>query len=69
MRALYAFEGMDLPVDVEARMQAALDRHNSAREAAGEHRYTLEDYGLSLAGLDRAFGDYVERYQLDLERN
>lgn len=69
VRALYAFEGMALSPQVEARMQGELDRHNSAREAAGEHRYTLEDYGLSLEGLDRAFGDYVERYQIDLERN
>lgn len=65
---LYAFEGMDLIPQVETQMRAALDRHNAAREVAGAHRYALEDYGLTLAGLDRAFGDYVERYDVELER-
>lgn len=69
IRALYAFEGMDLPPEAEAQMHAAFDRHNSAREVAGAHNYALEDYGLTLAGLDRAFGDYVDRYGIDLERN
>jgi hypothetical protein len=68
IRQLYAFEGMDLLPEVEAKMQATLDRHNADRSAAGEHRYTLEDYGLSEAGLDAMFGDYVSRYGIELER-
>lgn len=69
VRALYAFEGMELRPEVEAKMQAALDRHNADRDAAGAHRYVLEDYGLTEQGLDAAFGDYVERYGIELERN
>ncbi len=68
IRQLYAFEEMELLPEVEAKMQAALDRHNADRDAAGAHRYTLEDYGLSEAGLDKAFGDYVSRYGIELER-
>lgn len=69
VRALYRFEGMTLTPAVEAKMQAALDRQKAEREVAGVHRYRLEDYGLSLDGLDRAFGDYVERYGIERERD
>lgn len=68
VRQIYAFIGMELTAPVEAQMQAALDRHNANRTEAGEHRYTLEEYGLSEAGLDRMFGDYIDRYQIELER-
>lgn len=67
--ALYAFEGMTLTPGVETKMQAALDRQKAEREIAGAHRYRLEDYGLSLDGLDHAFGDYVERYDIERERD
>ena len=50
-------------------MQAALDRHNIDRADAGAHNYRLEDYGLTAAGLDRAFGDYADRYGIELERD
>lgn len=69
VRRLYAFEEMELQPEVEAKMQAALDRHNAQRHVAGEHRYNLEDYGLSEAGLDKMFGDYVTRYRIEPERN
>ena len=69
IRALYAFEGMLLTPDVERAMQAALDRHNIDRADAGAHNYRLEDYGLTAAGLDRAFGDYADRYGIELERD
>lgn len=69
VRALYAFEGLELASDVEAKMQAALDRQQAEREVSGAHRYRLEDYGLDAAGVRRAFGDYVERYDIELERD
>ena len=68
VRKLYEFEEMELLPEVEAKMQAALYRHNADRDAAGAHRYHLEDYGLSEAGLDAMFGDYVGRYGIELER-
>ena len=68
VRKLYAFEGLELLPEVEAKMQAALDQHNAARDAAGAHRYSLEEYGLDVAGLDRMFGDYVSRYGIEMER-
>jgi len=69
IRALYTFEGLTLSPAVEQAMQAAIARHDRARAAAGAHRYRLEDYGLTTEGLDRAFGDYVERFGIELERS
>ena len=67
IRALYAFEGMALAGDVEARMQAALYRQAAERKSAGVHHYRLEEYGLDAKGIGRAFGDYIERYQIEQE--
>lgn len=69
IRKLYHFEEMELTPEVAAKMQNELDRHNFARNAAGSHRYRLEDYGLDETGLDRMFGDYVSRYGIHLERS
>lgn len=69
IRALYAFEGLTLSPGVEHKMQAAVDRHEADRTAAGSHSYRLEDYGLTVADVDRAFGDYAERFGVELERN
>jgi hypothetical protein len=68
IRALYEFEGLALTGEVERAMQTALDRHNADRIVAGEHRYRLEDFGLTIPQLDRMFGDYVECYAIELER-
>lgn len=69
IRELYAFEGLSLEPAVERAMQGAIERHDADRKAAGDHRYRLEDYGLTLGGVDRAFGDYAERYGIELERD
>lgn len=69
IRALYAFEGMTLAANVEQDMLAAISRQNAEREVAGAHRYRLEDYGLSVDGLDQAFGDYAQRFGVELERD
>lgn len=68
VRTLYEFEGLELTGEVERAMQSALDRHNADRIVAGEHRYRLEDFGLTIGQLDRMFCDYVERYAIELER-
>lgn len=68
IRKLYEFEELELTEEVARAMQAALDRNKAERRIAGEHRYRLEDYGLTVGQLDGMFGDYVERYAIEQER-
>ncbi|WP_380875938.1 sulfotransferase family protein [Sphingomonas sp. DBB INV C78] len=66
---LYAFIERDLPPDIAHRMERALIEHEAVRNTHGAHRYRLEDYGLSRAALEPMFADYVERYQIERERD
>ncbi|MCB9662881.1 MAG: sulfotransferase [Alphaproteobacteria bacterium] len=59
---IYAFAGLALPDDVQARIAAA--REAGSRHAPGRHRYALEDFGLSAGEVDEAFADYVARFDL-----
>jgi len=68
IRELYRFEGLELSEQVDREMREELARHDRARSQAGAHRYRLDDYGLDVAMVDRMFGDYVERFQVELER-
>jgi len=68
IRALYAFEGLELTDPVAQAMAAATTAHDAARGHAGAHRYDLADYGLTEAMVDRQFGDYVARFGIALER-
>jgi len=68
IRALYAFEGLELDDEIALAMQAAISRHNAARGHAGLHAYRLDDYGLNEAAIDRQFGDYIDRFDIALER-
>lgn len=69
IRALYAFEDMILVPEVEAKMRAALDRQRAERNRSGAHRYRLEEYGLDVHSTRSAFGDYIERYDIEPERD
>lgn len=69
IRALYAFEGKTLAPEVEAKMQAAIDKQRAERDLSGAHRYRLEDYGLDVGRTRRAFADYVQRYGIELEKD
>ena len=68
IRALYRFEGLELSEAVAERMRDELDRHNRSRDAAGAHRYRLEDYGLTVSEVDRLFGDYTAYFDVAMER-
>jgi len=68
IRALYAFEGLELSDVVAQAMQAAIARHAAARSHAGPHVYRLADYALDEAAIDRLFGDYIARFDVALER-
>jgi len=68
IRALYAFEGLELNDTVAQAMVAAIVAHEAARGHAGAHRYDLADYALDEATIDRLFGDYIARFDITLER-
>jgi len=68
IRALYAFQGLELSDVVARAMQAAIARHDGARSDAAPHVYRLADYGLDEAAIDRLFGDYIARFDIALER-
>ena len=46
-------------------IQAWLDANPQGRH--GRHEYRLEDYGISKQQVERVFGGYMQRYQLDWE--
>ncbi|TAK53738.1 MAG: hypothetical protein EPO25_09525, partial [Gammaproteobacteria bacterium] len=65
VRAIYAFVGLELPEDVEERMQAHL-AHNR-RELRPPHSYSMEHFGLSEQQIRRDFAAYRARYILPRE--
>lgn len=69
VRRLYRFIERDLPEPIEAAMQAELNMHNAARHQHEAHRYDLADYGLTRDAVNERFGDYVERYDIEIEKD
>ncbi|MCJ2178570.1 sulfotransferase family protein [Novosphingobium album (ex Hu et al. 2023)] len=59
---IYAHLGMDLTAEMRDRL-AAYNARN-APGAFGQHRYTLEEYGLSECAVRDAFADYLERFAM-----
>ncbi len=60
VKVIYAFVGLPLPQDVEARMQVHLE-HNQ-RELRPPHSYSIERLGLSEEQIRRDFAAYRQRY-------
>ncbi len=65
MRKLYAALGDEFTADAEQRMQSWLD--DNPQNKFGKHEYKLEQYGLSLAGLEPVFERYLSRYDVARE--
>ena len=62
IRRIYEFAGWDLSDQAIASMQTwATDNSRDKREA---HHYTLEEFGLTQAGIERDFAAYRERFVL-----
>jgi hypothetical protein len=57
---VYAHLGMRITPELQRRV--AEYRNKNAPGAFGEHRYTLEEYGLSADAVGRAFKGYIERF-------
>jgi hypothetical protein len=66
MRELYQEIGGELTPEAEAGMQQWLV--DNARDKRPEHRYSLEEFGLTVADIDDRFDAYYERYAIPLER-
>ena len=62
MRKAYAHFGDELSPEATAAMRAMLDSNPQGKH--GKHKYALEDYGLTRAGVNAHFRDYCERYDI-----
>lgn len=60
VRGIYKFFGMSLTDEAEARMQRFLAENPKAKY--GEHRYSLDQYGIDRATEARRFQPYCERF-------
>jgi hypothetical protein len=65
VRGIYAAFGEPLTAKAEGAMQAYLAANPKGKH--GRHEYTLEEFGLSAAGIRDRFGDYVERYAIPVK--
>ncbi|MEH6551019.1 MAG: sulfotransferase [Pseudomonadales bacterium] len=62
---VYAAAGTALSEQGRAAMEQW--QANNPKDKQGKHEYRLEDYGLSRADVEALFGDYVKRYNLNME--
>lgn len=62
IRKIYKFLGMDLTEGAQAEMEQWQDFNQ--REMRPPHQYTLEQFGLSRAGLEMQFKEYRHKYIL-----
>ncbi len=65
VRRIYAHFGIELTVTAEAKMKSWLER-DKQQERRG-HRYTLEQYGLTLSDLELAFSSYIKRFNVSVD--
>ncbi len=66
MRRVYAFGGMTFPSEVEAAMNAWLNRSDSEK-LHGKHRYSFEDFGTSSAEVDARMMFARKKYAIPYE--
>jgi Sulfotransferase family len=64
MRKLYAHFGEQLTPEAEAAMSKLLA--NNPQGKHGKHNYSLEEFGLTAAGVRQHFRDYCERFGIPL---
>ena len=68
VRRIYSQFGLPLPAQSESAMKAWLARDRGDHAAGPQHVYSGEDFGVDHAEIDRHFGAYLRRYQVELER-
>ncbi len=65
IQRIYSHFGMELTISAEAKMKTWLEKDRQ-REKVG-HRYTLDQYGLTLEDIEREFADYIKRYNVSVD--
>lgn len=68
VKRLYAFFDIEFTPQAESAMTAWLSTDRQDHSKGGKHSYSLEQYGIDLAGIDAAMGDYVREHGITLER-
>ncbi|UXJ50284.1 sulfotransferase family protein [Pseudomonas citronellolis] len=63
VKDIYAFFGLTLDAEVQAHMRAWIAESPTTRH--GEHRYSLEQFGLDAKQIRAEFADYIARFGLD----
>jgi hypothetical protein len=61
VRAIYAHFGLELSAGVRERMQAWIAASPTSKH--GEHRYRLEDFGITRGQIQREFAGYRDQHQ------
>lgn len=65
VRKIYTHFGVELTVTAEAKMKTWLEKDRQLERLG--HRYTLAQYGLSPEDLERAFAEYIRRYNVPVD--
>jgi len=60
VRSIYAAAGARLSAEAERRMHAWLQENPQGKH--GEHKYNLEEYGMTEQDIRDHFPDYMERF-------
>ena len=66
LERVYAFLGRELRPETRVRMEAWHKRNRSG--AHGSHRYTAEQFGLTIDQIRRDYDFYIKRYDVPLEQ-
>ncbi len=65
VRKVYAHFRIELTVAAEAKMKSWLEKDR--RQERRGHRYALDQYGLTTEDLERAFADYIKRFNVSVD--
>ena len=68
VKRIYAFFDIEFTPQAESAMTAWLSADRQDHSKGGQHSYSLEQYGIDLAGIDAAMGGYIREYGIKLER-
>lgn len=60
MKEIYRRAGLDFSAEAEQKMAQWHAGNEQGRY--GKHEYSLEEFGLSEAGIDQAFAAYIKRF-------
>jgi len=68
LKRAYGQFGVELTPAREAQIRAWLQADREGHAKGPRHTYALEDYQLDYAAIDRAMGEYIKTYAVQLER-